>query len=145
MFFVPTNDLAAIQTTLHDDLPFIRQFTRTTNLISFFEQINTAFRTAPRETNAQTESLVQALPVLTRILTQAADDLQMPGKPPSPGVASLFGADSATNIYITFNQGRIFLLRRTAPTQHAQRQGDWDIAPVDSSKHRMKCPGSTSA
>ena len=79
LFFVPTNDLAAIQTTLHDDLPFIKQFTRTTNLISFFEQINTAFRTAPRETNAQTQSLVQALPVLQRILTQATDDLQMPG------------------------------------------------------------------
>ena len=73
LFFVPTNDLASIQTMLHDDLPFIRQFTQTTNLVSFFEQINTAFRTAPRETNAQTESLVQALPVLTRILTQAAD------------------------------------------------------------------------
>ncbi len=116
LFFIPTNDLAAIQTTLHDDLPFIRQFTRTTNLISFFEQINTAFRTAPRETNAQTESLVQALPVLTRILTQAADDLQMPGKPPSPGVAALFGADSVTNVYITLNQGRIFLLLTHPPT-----------------------------
>ena len=57
LFFVPEDDLATIQTTLHDDLPFIRQFTQTTNLVSFFEQINTAFRTAPRETNAQTESL----------------------------------------------------------------------------------------
>ena len=55
------------------------QFTQTTNLVSFFEQINTAFRTAPRETNAQTESLVQALPVLTRIVTQANASLQMPG------------------------------------------------------------------
>ena len=90
LFFVPTNDLAAIQTTLHDDLPFIRQFTQTTNLVTFFEQINTEFRTTPRETNAQTESLVQSLPVLTRILTQANAALQMPGKPPSPGVASLF-------------------------------------------------------
>ena len=44
LFFVPTNDLATIQTTLHDDLPFIKQFMRTTNLVTFFEQINTAFR-----------------------------------------------------------------------------------------------------
>jgi hopanoid biosynthesis associated RND transporter like protein HpnN len=115
LFFVPTNDLAAIQTTLRDDMPFIRKFTQTTNLVSFFEQINTAFRTAPREANAQTTSLIQALPVLTRILTQAADSLQMPGKPPSPGVAALFGAGDATDTYITFNHGRIFLLTTHAP------------------------------
>jgi hopanoid biosynthesis associated RND transporter like protein HpnN len=116
LFFVPENDLATIQTTLHDDLPFIRQFTQTTNLISFFEQINTDFRTAPRETNAQTDSLVQALPVLTRILTQANGSLQMPGKPPSPGVASLFGSDDVSDVYVTFNHGRIFLLTTHAPT-----------------------------
>ena len=102
--------------TLHDDQPFIRQFTQTTNLVLFFEQINTAFRTAPRETNAQTESLVQALPVLTRILTQADACLQMSGKPPSPGVAALFGADDISDIYITFNHGRIFLLTTHPPS-----------------------------
>ena len=116
LFFVPTNDLATIQTTLHDALPFIKQFTQTTNLVSFFDQINTAFRTTPREANAQTESLVQALPVLTRILTQANAALQMPGSPPSPGVASLFVGGDASDIYITLNQGRIFLLTTHAPS-----------------------------
>src|SRR5271170_5409347 len=53
LFFVPENDLAMIQTTLHNDLPFIRQFTQTTNLVSFFDQINTDFRAAPRGTNTQ--------------------------------------------------------------------------------------------
>ena len=115
LFFVPEDDLAAIQTKLHDAAPFIRQFGQTTNLITFFGQINTMFRTAPRETNAQTESLMQALPVLTRIVTQAAASLQMPGQPPSPGVASLFGADSATNVYVTLNRGRIFLLTTHPP------------------------------
>jgi len=122
LFFVPTNDLATIQTMLHDDMPFIRQFTQTTNLVSFFEQINTAFRTAPRETNAQTESLVQALPVLTRILTQAADGLQMPGQPPSPGVAALFGAGDVSDTYITFDHGRIFLLTTHAPPPQAPKE-----------------------
>jgi hypothetical protein len=115
LFFVPTNDLASIQTKLRDDFPFIQKFTRTTNLVSFFEQINTAFHTTPREANAQTESLAQALPVLTRILTQANAALQMPGQPPSPGVAALFGADSVTNVYITLNEGRMFLLTTHAP------------------------------
>ena len=116
LYFVPEEDLATIQSTLHADLPFIRQFTQTTNLVSFFERINTAFRTAPHETNAQTESLVQALPVLTRILTQAGSCLQMPGKPPSPGVAALFGAGDVSDVYITFNHGRIFLLTAHAPS-----------------------------
>ncbi len=116
LFFVPVEDLASIQSTLHTDLPFIRQFTQTTNLVLFFNQINTAFRTTPRETNAQTESLVQALPVLTRILTQATASLQMSGQPPSPGVAALFGANDISDIYITFNHGRIFLLTAHAPS-----------------------------
>jgi hopanoid biosynthesis associated RND transporter like protein HpnN len=115
LFFVPENDLATIQTTLHNDMPFIRQFTQTTNLISFFEQINTDFRTAPAQANAQTESLVQALPVLTRILAQATASLQMPGKPPSPGVAALFGSTDPSDIYITFDHGKIFLLTTHAP------------------------------
>ena len=125
LFFVPTNDLATIQTALQDDLPFIKQFTQTTNLVSFFDQINTAFSTTPRETNAQTESLVQALPVLARILTQANAALQMPGSPPSPGVASLFVGGDASDIYITLNQGRIFLL-----TTHTPVDGQNDELPT---------------
>ena len=116
LFFVPENDLVTIQKTLHNAMPFIGQFTQTTNLISFFEQINTDFRTAPAEANEQTESLVQALPVLTRILTQATASLQMPGNPPSPGVASLFGSTDPSDIYITFNHGEIFLLTTHAPS-----------------------------
>jgi uncharacterized protein len=119
LYFVPKDDLASIRETLHDDLPFIQKFTQTTNLISFFEQINTAFRTAPHETNAQTESLIQALPVLTRIVKQATACLQMPGKPPSPGVASLFGATDISDIYITLNQNRIFLLTTHPPVQES--------------------------
>jgi hypothetical protein len=115
LYFAPTNDLAMILATIHDDSPFIKKFTQTTNLISFFEEINTAIRTAPRETNAQTESLVQALPVLTRIVSQANDALQMSGTPPSPGVASLFGADDLSQIYVTRDHGRIFLLTTHPP------------------------------
>src|SRR5271170_1561246 len=41
LLFVPEKDLGSLQQTLANDLPFIRKFTLTTNLISFFEQINT--------------------------------------------------------------------------------------------------------
>ena len=125
LFFAPTNDLADIQKSLDLDLPFIRKFTGTTNLVSFFEQINLAFLTTPHEENAQTKSLVQALPVVTRIITQASASLEMPGRPPSPGVAALFGANNPADIYVTLNHGRIFLL-----TTHAPQQPSVNSSPV---------------
>jgi hopanoid biosynthesis associated RND transporter like protein HpnN len=114
LLFADEEDLAGLKAKLDDALPFIRQFTPTTNLISLFEQINTAFRTAPRETNAQTESLIQALPALTRIVSQCTDCLVHPGAP-APSVATLFIAGSETNTYITFDHGRIFLVRAYVP------------------------------
>jgi hopanoid biosynthesis associated RND transporter like protein HpnN len=121
LLFLPESDLAGLKNTLHDDLPFIRRFTQTTNLISFFEQVNTTFRTASRETNAQTESLVQSLPALTSIISQATDSVQRPGTPPAPGVAALFsaGAEAQSQSYITFNHGKIFLVTAHAPNEAA--------------------------
>ncbi len=116
LLFADDDDLVGLKKELDDALPFLHQFTRTTNLITFFEQVNTDFRTAPRETNTQTESLIQAIPALTRIVTQATDCLGRPGTPPSPSVTSLFNAGSETNIYVTFDHGRIFLVSAHAPT-----------------------------
>src|ERR1017187_4864534 len=121
LLFADEDDLVGLKTKLDDALPFLRQFTRTTNLITFFEQVNTDFRTT-RETNAQTESLIQAMPALTRIVTQAADCLGRPGTPPSPSVTSLFNAGSETNTYVTFDHGRIFLVAAHAPSDKLNGQ-----------------------
>ncbi len=119
LLFVPEDNLTSLKQTLHDDMPFIRKFTQTTNLSSFFEQINTAFRTAPREANAQTESLINALPALTRIVTQAKNSLGRLGSPPSPGISALFdaGDEAVRKTYITFANGEIFLVTAHAPTK----------------------------
>ena len=117
LLYASETNLMEMKTMLQAARPFVRQFTQTTNLVSFFEQINTAFRTAPREANANTDSLIQALPALTRIVTQAADSLQRPGTPPSPNVIALFdtsGSGVLSN-YITFANGRIFLVTTHAP------------------------------
>jgi hopanoid biosynthesis associated RND transporter like protein HpnN len=117
LLYASETNLMEMKTMLQAARPFARQFTQTTNLVSFFEQINTAFRTAPRETNADTESLVKSLPALTRIVTQATDSLQRPGTPPSPNVIALFdtsGSGVLSN-YITFANGRIFLVTTHAP------------------------------
>ncbi|MEI9865162.1 MAG: MMPL family transporter [Limisphaerales bacterium] len=117
LLFVPEKDLIGLKKTLSDVSPFIEKFTQTTNLVSFFDQINTAFRTAPREANAQTDSLIQSLPALTRIVTQADESLKRPGTPPSPGVTALFdaGDEAVRNTYITFDHGKIFLVTAHAP------------------------------
>ena len=117
LLYASETNLMEMKTMLQAARPFARQFTQTTNLVSFFEQINTAFRTAPREANADTESLVKSLPALTRIVTQATDSLQRPGTPPSPNVIALFdtsGSGVLSN-YITFANGRIFLVTTHAP------------------------------
>jgi hopanoid biosynthesis associated RND transporter like protein HpnN len=118
LLFASETNLVEMRQMLEAARPFIRQFTQTTNLVSFFEQINTSFRTAPREANANTESLVKSLPALTRIVTQAADSLQRPGTPPSPNVIALFdtsGSGVLSN-YITFANGRMFLVTTHPPT-----------------------------
>jgi uncharacterized protein len=116
-FFSETN-LEDLKSTLQAVAPFIQKFTQTTNLVSFFDQINTSFRTAPREKNAQTDSLIQSLPALTRIVTQADDSLSQPGKPPSPGVMSFFdnGSEAVRQTYITYASGKIFLVTAHALT-----------------------------
>lgn len=102
------SDLEAMRDNLTNYLPFVRQFTTTTNLTSLFEAINTQFRTAPQEANAQTDSLIKALPVLQGILQQARSCLDRSGAPPPPSFAALFGGD-VSDLYIAYDQGRIFL------------------------------------
>jgi hopanoid biosynthesis associated RND transporter like protein HpnN len=105
-------DLEELLATLHKYQPFIKQFAQATNLITFFEQVNTAFRTAPTESSAQTDSLIGALPALNRILSQATDSLIEPGAPLSPGLNSLFdnSPEAYRAGYITFAKGTIFLV-----------------------------------
>jgi len=116
LLFVPESDLAKMREKLKNYRPFIEQFTRATNLNSFFELINKQFRTAKREENASNNALIGALPALQRIIDQATDSLSRPGTPVSPGVTALFGAgeEAEQRMYITFANGRIYLVTARA-------------------------------
>ena len=118
LLFVPDSDLTDLKKTLKDFRPFIAEFTHTTNLISLFKMVCSQFRTAKQEDNAENEALINALPALTRIITQATDSLRRPGTPPSPGITALFdpNGDADQQIYITFAKGRIYLVTAQAPT-----------------------------
>jgi hypothetical protein len=96
--------------------------------------INSGFRTAKQEQNAENESMVKALPALERIVTEAAGSLKRPGTPLAPGVTALFSGGGGTNstdttnssnatleaeqqIYVTFDHGRIYLVTAQAPRE----------------------------
>jgi uncharacterized protein len=116
LLFLPEKDLQELLETLQSFQPFLIQFTRATNLVSLFNLVNTQFRTATREENAQNRALVRALPALERIISQASDGLMRLGNPPSPGVNSLFegGREAEQQIYITYGNGRIYLVTAQA-------------------------------
>ncbi len=124
LLFVPEADLKDLKKMLGDYRPFISQFTHTTNLVSLFDMVNTQFRTAKQETNAENESLVKALPALERIITEATASLRRPGTPPSPGITALFSpdADAEQQLYITFDNGYIYLVTAQAPTEDLNAQ-----------------------
>lgn len=155
LLFVPETNLVDLRDQLRDYLPFVQKFGQTTNLVSFFSLINKQFRTSAQETNAQTESLVSALPALQRILAQANDSLLRPGTPPSPGITALFdpSGSAETNIYVTYEKGRIFVLSaqpitlpQTNALKAAQIQNDFNSDCVQELRRlvnetQMEVPG----
>ena len=122
--FLTETNLVDLRKTLADYRPFVEQFTQTTNLVSFFDLVNTQFRTAKREQSTETDSLIKALPALERILSQATASLKRPGVPPSPGIMTLFNAgdEADQEIYISFAKGQIYLVIAQAPTD--EQNGD---------------------
>jgi hopanoid biosynthesis associated RND transporter like protein HpnN len=126
LLFVPESDLGELRNQLKTYVPFIEKFGRTTNLVSFFDLINRQFRTSAQETNEQTESLVGALPALERILAQADASLHRTGTPPSPGVTALFdpSGTAVTNIYVTYDKARLFVLSAQPTTTNVPGGAD---------------------
>jgi hypothetical protein len=110
---------------LREYRPFIQTFATATNLHSLFSLVNHEFRTAGREQDAGTDSLIKAIPALTRVVELAADSLNRSGVPPSPGVTALFGAtdQAQQEQYITFANGRIYLVNARTHRQDQALEG----------------------
>jgi hopanoid biosynthesis associated RND transporter like protein HpnN len=125
LLFVPESDLAAMRTALTNFLPFIQQFTKATNLTSMFELVNTLIYHAKREANPENEALLNAIPMLNRIVSQATANLKRPGAPPSPGIYALFGAgeEAEKDIYITFEKDGKYIYLVTAKARSDDLNG----------------------
>jgi hopanoid biosynthesis associated RND transporter like protein HpnN len=117
LLFASASNVADLKETLAEYRPFIKKFSSTTNLNSLFEMINREFRTASREQNAENEAMIKALPALERIVIQATASLRRAGTPPSPGITALFDptGEAEKDMYITFAEGRIYLVTAHAP------------------------------
>jgi uncharacterized protein len=112
LLFLPEKTLDELHHTLTQFQPFVAQFAQATNLNTLFRKINEQFRLAGTQKDADTDSLVNAIPALRRIVDQAADSLHRPGTPPSPGINALFdaGKEAEQQQYLTFAEGRIYLV-----------------------------------
>ena len=142
LLFLPESTLADLNKTLKEYRPFLQHFAQATNLNALFRQINLQFRTAKREENAETKSLVEAIPALRRIVLQAADSLDRPGMPPSPGISALFNAseEAEQGQYVTFAHGRIYLVSARARTTELDGQAVWRLRELVRAT-QMEVPG----
>ncbi len=138
LLFAPEDDLATMRDLLGDYRPLIQQFGQATNLNSLFTLVNDRFLEAGSaqregEPAPETDSLIEALPALERIVSEARDSMERPGTPPSPGVTALFGlgAEAEEKIYITFDNGRTYLV-----TAHAVSR-DLESDAVDAMRRLM--------
>jgi hopanoid biosynthesis associated RND transporter like protein HpnN len=123
LLFLPQDTLGELEKTLKEYRPFIESFARATNLNSLFRLVNYQFRTAKREQNESNDSMVKAIPALTRILDQATASLSRPGTAVSPGVTALFDAEDEAEQqqYITFANGRIYLVSARPASEDSGR------------------------
>ncbi len=115
---VPEKNLRQLRDALRQNRPFIDKLTQVTNLNSLFNLINTEFLSGNTGPNAGVDMLIHSLPSLQNIVVQATQSLSLPGTPPPPGIAGLFGAnpDASEAGYITYDRGRLFLLTTRAHT-----------------------------
>ncbi len=121
LLFLPEETLADLHAALKEYRPFLESFGQATNLNALFRLVNARFRTARREPAEASESLIEAIPALTRIVTQASASLERPGISPSPGITALFNAEDEAEEqqYITFGKGRIYLVSARPATQES--------------------------
>ncbi|HTG43970.1 MAG TPA: MMPL family transporter [Verrucomicrobiae bacterium] len=112
LLFLDEPTLRELQKTLREYRPFIASFAQATNLNSLFGLVNRQFRGARRQQNAETDSLLKAIPALERVIDLGTDSMRRFGTPPSPGITALFGSNNEAQEeqYITFAKGRIFLV-----------------------------------
>jgi len=112
LLLLPIDTVRQLESTLASVHPFITRIANSTNLLAFFETINTFFRHGATELDGNAAlftSLISFLEEIIEIATSVAEG-NLP--PITPGFSSLFGPSSEgiKNLYLTLGEGRIFLM-----------------------------------
>ena len=101
----------------------------------------------PSRKNAENDSLVKALPALERIVQSSPRLLASPGHAALAGITALFnpaGEEADQQIYITFDNGRIYLVTAQAPTEDLNGAAVERMRAIGGEKPRPRCRASTS-
>jgi uncharacterized protein len=108
LLLASADQLEQMHRRLQQYRPWLAQFSAATNLDSLFGLINAQFRHASR---ARGQNFLEALPFLQGILSQARQDALIQGRPPPETEVLLAGGPQAEqHIYVTANEGQIYLL-----------------------------------
>jgi len=102
----------------------IETFQRIDSLESLINEIKGRFLSAPDPSGTNASDLLDALPALQRVLTQANVSVIHRGVPGSPGIEMLFAAGSKAQKrkYLTFADGKIYLLTARAVSKESEKQ-----------------------
>ncbi len=115
--------IEAMSERIRQARPMLKAFQHVDSLESLFNELNRQFRTAPEKSDAENAVLLDALPILQRVLEQADASLSRRGIPPSPGLETLLAAGPAAERqrYLTFAAGKIYLAT-ARPAHPAQKK-----------------------
>jgi hopanoid biosynthesis associated RND transporter like protein HpnN len=116
LLFLPEETLAELQQQLATNRPWLQTFSQASNLDALFALVNQQFRLSASLPSGPREGFVsQSLPALQRVLDAASDCLESRQIPMDPNLTTLFGReDHRHELYLTFDSGRIFVLRAQA-------------------------------
>lgn len=124
LLFLPEETLAELKQNLHTFQPFFQAFAHSTNLNTFFGSVNRQFRTLGEnpDANLGEAALANSVRTLQRVVDSAVESVQSAERPLAPNILTLFSTNPGeTRPYLTFEQGRIYLLITQArdPAQEA--------------------------
>ena len=124
LYFVEESSIIeTMEERLREARPIIESLDHIDSLESLLEEINLRFRTASEENREDLQPLLDALPVLERILSQADASITRPGIPPSPGVEMLFagGPEAERQRYLAYDWGRTYLITARPVTRELEK------------------------
>jgi hopanoid biosynthesis associated RND transporter like protein HpnN len=118
LFFLPEETLEDLRLALIQYAPLIATFSQVNSLNSLLQSVSHQLRSAPDTASAQQLPMARTLPVLHRIVEEAAKSITEAAAPPTPGITALFG--DRPGLYLTFAGGQIYAVFASAAREELE-------------------------